>query len=256
MCKTIVEHGLRLLEAGKQPNFNLSDEFKKANDKYFNGELTEIPMRYTKLKDAFGKVRAMVKKKRGGAGFIEVNLTELLITNVYDFTEEQFLSTFLHELCHVYMLQNFREYSFIGGYHGVEWKALSKRVSNESGIPITVDETPDGYIPFEDPKPKKTEPYVVILKKRADSPFAAVSWTSLSVWNKKGDDWINTYMSGLDMYNRPTTDKHIVLLTNDPRPEMYAKKAIQRPVMYKIDPDIPLDILKNKKYEKILFASK
>lgn len=91
----------------------LSEWFKVANKKYFNGEIEKEPKYViTTNKSRYGQFRPCT--------------WEIEITTAFVRSENGYKNTFLHELCHLYARQKY------GAYiqpHGYEWKEIADRVT-------------------------------------------------------------------------------------------------------------------------------
>lgn len=228
------------------PKFDLHQEFDDANQKYFDGKLRPIEMKFERNISPLGRVRATVNKT--GQRINYANIMYLGINDKYDYTREQFLSTFLHELCHVYMLQQADQYRWSGGYHGYEWQRLADDVSSKSGIPITaVESTAVGYAHSDTAKVQR---YVIITKyPSAKGTQFIVAWTTPSVWAKIGTE-VMSYLN-----SRPDGIKSMVFRTDDPEVDKYAKKFVKaRPQFYNINPEAALKYIENNK-DNITFIS-
>ena len=92
----------------------LSDWFKTANEKYFNGEIKREPTYViSNNKSRFGQFRPMT--------------WEIELTTAFVRSENAYKNTFLHELCHLYVRQEYGPYT---QSHGYEWKSIADRVTS------------------------------------------------------------------------------------------------------------------------------
>lgn len=238
MCTCIDINELQLIEDGSQPDFNLDNEFAEANRKYFKGMLKKIPMEYKHLTGKLGLVKAKVRRD-SSKRIVKAFPVVLQMTDQFNYTREQFLSTFLHELCHLFMLQDAGKYSWSGGYHGREWQKLADTVSKKSGVPITKDEHTGKYDTKDLPSP-------VVAFAKFSGGHISIAYTTKSIWSRRDDeyiDWLTATAKG---------KQWVVFTTRDGRITNFAAKSIKRPTFYKIDQDIVTDMMKNKSEEVIL----
>lgn len=120
-------------------DIDIKERAKYWNKKVFDGKIDvdSVPMKYAPGSNAYGWVRARVTKRRRSTKPLNVEkILGLFICSKHDFTNDQFDATLLHELCHLYMLQNFTEFSWAGGYHGVEWQHLARTVGKKAGLDV------------------------------------------------------------------------------------------------------------------------
>jgi hypothetical protein len=240
MCTMFDIKELKLIEAGERPEFDLDKEFSEANRKYFNGKLEKIPLEYANMSGRLGVVKARVRKSGTRIEYAEID--RLVINSRYKFTREQFLSTFLHELCHVLMLQSPTDFRWSGGYHGTEWRRLADTISRKSGVPITVD-SGEALFDMHDLK----TPIVVMMKFKGSSSVVGCAYTTMSIWNKRGDEF-------MDHLVHTTNDKWVIFTTKDGRPTQFAAKSVKRPVFYQADRDIMIDLVRTR-VEDVLMTS-
>ena len=228
MCITIDVSELVLSE-GAEPSFNLQKEYDEANRKYFDNKLKPIKLVYKRATGKLGWVKAQtMTDDRGRIKF--ASITFMAMNSRYNYTREQFLETFLHEMCHVMMLQNYTEYSWKGGYHNNEWKALAREVSNKSGVPITVSGDTANY------STKSEKEFIAIIA--LSYGRMSIARVSMGIWTRMADEW-------LTQFSRSTSTKYIVATSTDGRIVNFTRGSRNKPTFYQVDQKVATDILKN-----------
>lgn len=91
----------------------LSEWFKVANEKYFNGEIEREPS-------------YVISTNKSRYGQFRPRTWQIEITTAFIRSENAYKNTFLHELCHLYVRQ---KYGLHVQSHGYEWKAVAERVT-------------------------------------------------------------------------------------------------------------------------------
>ena len=134
--KVIREQVRQVLNEIDGLSYDLQSWYDHWNSKLFGGKLDSIRLRYSNMKQ-LGKTKAYTRGKRGRVREVE-SIEWLAISKMYDMPEEVFHATLIHEMIHVYMLQNHEQFTWEGGYHGPEFKKLAKEKSRESGYDIAV----------------------------------------------------------------------------------------------------------------------
>lgn len=134
--KIIREQARQVLTEIGGLDYDLQKWFDHWNRKLFDGELDPIRLRYSDMKQ-LGKTKAYTRRHRGKVTDVE-SIEWLAISKMYEMPEEVFHATLIHEMIHVYMLQNPKQFTWAGGYHGSEFKRLAKEKSNKSGYDIAV----------------------------------------------------------------------------------------------------------------------
>jgi len=116
--------------------YDLEKWYDHWNRKLFGGNLDPVRLRYSNMKQ-LGKTKAFIHKN--GRRVTDVDSIEwLAISKMYEMPEEVFHATLIHEMIHVYMLQNFEDFTWLGGYHGEEFRKFASDLSQESGYDIAV----------------------------------------------------------------------------------------------------------------------
>lgn len=158
--------GRFVLNEARSLPYDLKEEFEKANRLYFDGELKPVYMRYRNIKSPFGYVKVDYLFHRKTKRVVKVNrIIELVITSKYKMSRQRFLDTFYHELCHLYMYQNYKSYTWEGGSHGKEWQELAAEINAKAGTNIKQYGDPKEY------ESRQVKPYVVIRVKRNDGKY-------------------------------------------------------------------------------------
>lgn len=117
-------------------SYDLQEWYDHWNQKLFGSELNPVRLRYSDMKQ-LGKTKAYTRKSRGRVTDVE-SIEWLAISKMYEMPEEVFHATLIHEMIHVYMLQNHEDFTWEGGYHGSEFKRLADEKSNQSGHDVAV----------------------------------------------------------------------------------------------------------------------
>ena len=91
----------------------LSEWFKVANEKYFNGDIEKEP-------------NYVITTNRSRYGQFRPRTWEIEISTAFVRSENAYKNTFLHELCHLYARQ---EYGVYIQSHGYEWKEIANKVT-------------------------------------------------------------------------------------------------------------------------------
>lgn len=101
-----------------------------------------------------------------------VEVTEIVFSGAYNFTEDQLKSLLLHEMAHVLFYVRHQPYEG----HGPEFKKEIARLSSESGLDVPEVESPDQFDLSSDVK--RPEVIVMLMKDRND--YAKVISAKLS----------------------------------------------------------------------------
>lgn len=91
----------------------LHEWFKVANEKYFDGKIKVEPT-------------YIVSNKRSFYGQYRVIGNTIEISTAFIRTKEEYINTFLHELCHLLVRQEYGKYAQA---HGKEWKKVAMWIS-------------------------------------------------------------------------------------------------------------------------------
>lgn len=130
----------------------LYDEY---NEKYFNNELPDIPLKTNRSRRTGGTVLAYKNKATG-----DIRIEHLTISNFFEKDEEALKKIMLHEMIHVYFLNK----GIIEG-HGARFERMRKELSEKSGIDIPRTEDVSAYGVSDDIKSKMLD---LLIYKRGD----------------------------------------------------------------------------------------
>jgi len=220
------------------PDYNLDHEFDDANYKYFGGALVRIVLKYAPMTKRLGFVKATINKN--GRRLNSADIQFLAINNRYEYTYEQFLSTFLHELIHVYMLQNVSDYNWYGGYHGNEWQRMADKISSQSGVKITAISDGTDYV-----YDKSAVKEMIVLIAKMKSGTYGIGFTTPAIWNKNKIEWEERLQTRKNIMNT------FVIKTVDPTPLKFATKFVGSPKFYEIDNKSLEDFMANTRKDVI-----
>ena len=107
----------------------LERAFKVLNKVYFGNGLPEAVITIQSARKCYGYITVRKVWKGGGGGYHEINIT----AEYLDRPVENVICTLLHEMCHLYAMENgIRETSNGGRYHNKEFR----RIAEERGLSI------------------------------------------------------------------------------------------------------------------------
>lgn len=95
----------------------LSDWFKKFNRLYFNGEIKREP-------------NYVITKTTSLLGMFRPSKWTINISTAYIRSERNYINTFLHEMCHLYVREKYGHYV---QHHGIEWKEVADMITMRTG---------------------------------------------------------------------------------------------------------------------------
>ena len=148
-----------LLSESLEDTIDLQAEFDKANKKYFGGKLKHIPVKFSSSKNKKGHVSIEVTKMRNR---ITNMVAHDLNINKY-IHPDHFMTTLLHEMAHLYMIQNFRDFHWRDGYHGREWVEITQRLERESGVPGISNPTSNDETMDYSNLPELKKPFYIVV---------------------------------------------------------------------------------------------
>lgn len=105
--------------------------YSRLNKKFFNGELEKVVITFEAgyKKGAFGWIHTVKDWKQGQAERYNINISG----DYLDRSREDIISTLLHEMCHLYALQNdIQDTSRSGIYHNKKFK----KIAEEHGLTV------------------------------------------------------------------------------------------------------------------------
>lgn len=142
-------------------NIDLQHEFDKLNNLLFNGELTTIPLDWSKTRGKYGHVRYQYNR----ATRMPIKINGLFITKFFKITYRKFKDILAHEMIHVKNIQDSmrnRTPRYRGDAHGYEFMKELNRI-NSMGLGFNVtDKEYDSHDVSDDIKGK--EMYIGVLR--------------------------------------------------------------------------------------------
>lgn len=114
-------------------NDELKDLYNEFNNKYFNGNLPDIEVKYGKIKGAGGVTQGKYNKKTK-----EVYPELIKITTYYKMTEEELYGIMIHEMIHVHLM-SIGVHHDTGGQHGYKFKQKRKELLQKVNFHIPID---------------------------------------------------------------------------------------------------------------------
>jgi len=112
-------------------SYDLSSRYAYWNNKVFDGKLPHIPIRWSRLKNSTGLIRATLNR---ATRLIVVD--EIVVSNTYKRVDEALDSVLLHEMCHCYVLHVLQ----LNDNHGSTFRQTMHMAEGKSGIKIKVTE--------------------------------------------------------------------------------------------------------------------
>jgi hypothetical protein len=186
MCNDIRKHlnlfeNVEFLEETKAAQYNLKARYDEFNQKFFNNELPEIPLKFGTLKNSGGVVKFKVSRvgPKPTARTIRYGLNTpnttttlipgtltMVISDAYQRSEAEFDGLLLHEMIHVYFAHTGKYYES----HGPLFMKMLRELSQRSGmdIPLT-DDTSTALLSNDAVKPVGV---VIVEKKSGGFSFA------------------------------------------------------------------------------------
>lgn len=120
MCKK------RVIYTMSELNLALMSCFNKLNDHYFSGELEKVIITLEEgyKKGAYGWIRTVRDWKQGDSERYHINIS----CDFLDRSADAIIATLLHEMCHLYALQNnIQDTSRAGIYHNKRFKEIAEK---------------------------------------------------------------------------------------------------------------------------------
>lgn len=172
----------RMFEAaGIKDKVDLRREYNKFNAKYFNGELPNIKLTWSKTKSAGGQAVGLWNKLTG-----VIIPKEIKISTFLEMDRDRFDKIMLHEMVHIWQYVNgINEREKRG--HGRTFQQKAKEIGNKAGIIIPLTEDISGMEVSEDVKATQ---YVVVL------------------WERNGQKRMSMFMRGGFDKNRTNIEKY------------------------------------------------
>jgi len=142
-------------------NIDLQHEFDKLNNLLFNGELTNVPLSWSRTKAKYGHVKYQYNR----ATRMPIKISGLFITAFFKITYRKFKDIFAHEMIHVKNIQDSmrnRTPRYKSDAHGYEFMQELRRI-NSMGLGFNVtDKEYDSHDVSDDVKGK--EMYIGVLR--------------------------------------------------------------------------------------------
>lgn len=111
-------------------NYRLLRNYQEFNKTYFNNELPDIPVKFAKLKKVAGVAKGTTNNYTG-----KTNPDIIKITNFFNLSEQEIKETLLHEMIHVWEMNN--NIQLKGrNHHGKEFRAKAQEIMNKSNFSI------------------------------------------------------------------------------------------------------------------------
>jgi hypothetical protein len=132
-----------LSEVRLDQRFDLYEVFHSVNSEYFDNKLVlNFEIKWVNTSSSHGSVKSTVRKDGRTDKIIWADVKELRLSKIYeDVSDDEFMNTFIHECIHILMLQNVDDYSWIGGYHGIEFMDIARDLNKRFGLKIDSKET-------------------------------------------------------------------------------------------------------------------
>lgn len=141
-------------------SLDLKKYYDDLNEKYFDNELPDIPVKYVNSKKAGGWVDAVINKKSGN-----ITIKGLAISKFFKRDEDNFIQILLHEMIHVWLnYNNILERN----PHGIRFKTKCREIENKSGIKIPERDSISSVV-SDDIKSKKFD---VLFIKQSDNKYS------------------------------------------------------------------------------------
>ena len=174
--------------------FNIKKEFDKFNKELFNNELPTIKLRTTKtLKDGYlGWVMTYVETDEDG-NVTHFKHKELAISTQYNNESTQGL--LIHEMVHLWMVENGMHEHYNVEYHGKEFLSKVKEIQKKTKIIIPTDETNIGWFEKAEKRELKdnTKEYGIIVQHLKSFDVYMIFVTNVDILKKSTNDLITNF---------------------------------------------------------------
>ena len=168
-------------------NYDIQKKYQEFNNKYFSGELPDIPISWTTRKGVGGLVTFKVRAKPGFASRrkyerkdyrnyeLVPDTMKMMISRSFLRDEKSLDGILLHEMIHVYMASIA---GLVGEQHGANFMKKLRELSATTGIDIPLtDDTTDAVM---NPETKLKEIVVMLVeKKNGDVSFGVLNKKSI-----------------------------------------------------------------------------
>ena len=171
-------------------NIDLRHEFDKLNNMLFNGELTNVPLSWSRTKAKYGHVEYRYNR----ATRMPIKINGLFITAFFKITYRKFKDIFAHEMIHVKNIQDSmrnRTPRYKSDAHGYEFiKELNRINSMGLGFNVT-DKEYDSHEVSDDVKGK--ELYIGVLRLEGIKSGTFIFCMEPSAYTNKRQDIITLF---------------------------------------------------------------
>ena len=155
---------------------DLVGEYRRLNQKLFDGKLGTYPMKWNTRKNSLARVISTGDRKQPGTHSVKV----IEFSKLFELTYRQFLDRLAHEMIHVKRAES--GHADIGGDHGVLFKAEMNRI-NQLGFNVTTSELLPPGVKLRSGKNKTL---VAVLLQQPGKRTALI--TTQKNWEKFRDD--------------------------------------------------------------------
>jgi dipeptidyl aminopeptidase/acylaminoacyl peptidase len=242
--KKFKEKGMFLIEKNNKDFYDMEKAFHKYNKLLFNNELVlDFPLRWGSLKHSMG----VVKYVSDGRTKEPLRVISLTLSNVYEFTPEDFRDTMIHEMIHVYTTQK----HIYEKPHGREFISWMNKINKMGDYKITPTE--EGEVQVNSDRAVKPIYVVELQKKDGNNSFAFIkSYLKGEVLISKGrSSYINYFL---------ITGKGAVCVYKvvDPNAvKMKISRSLETATLYILRDKAQIDLIKNSpKVDYVFFDEK
>lgn len=172
-------------------NIDLQHEFDKLNNLLFNGELTNVPLSWSRTKSKYGHVKYQYNR----ATRMPIKISGLFITAFFKITYRKFKDIFAHEMIHVKNIQDSmrnRTPRYKSDAHGYEFIKEMRRI-NSMGLGFNVTEKEYDSHEVSDEVAGKTDIYVGLLKLEGVNNGTFIFCMEPSAYTNKRQDIITLF---------------------------------------------------------------
>lgn len=134
---------------------NLQKEFNVLNRQLFDGEVPDLPLKWSRRKGALGHVKVQVNRRTR-----EILSMELWMSTFFAVTIRQFLNTMAHEMIHV--LLNTQDVANAFNPHGREFLREADRI-NAMGLGFNITKTNGEDLAVSDKTKLNAKPLIAII---------------------------------------------------------------------------------------------
>ncbi len=195
---------------------HIQHKYEEFNNRYFKGELPQIPIRWKKLKRASAVVEFTAATVKGKKTYIP-NTMVMSFDTTYVRTKEEYEPILLHEMIHVYDVAIRND---VIANHGAQFLAKRRELSARTGIDIPLTDNISGL----QLKNETVKPVAVVARIRNDGLYAFALLSVNTATAKVGEivkSWSND------------TRNHVqVMVVTSP---IWSRKALQVPIQRNVN---------------------